>query len=63
MQRVAGWKFAALAIGMYGALLLAREVAVSIWPTAASMAQAQDPAAEPAAEPAEKTGHRMPPDA
>ena len=51
MQRVAGWKFAALAIGMCGAMLLARELVVSILPAAATTAQAQDPAAEPAAEP------------
>jgi biopolymer transport protein ExbB len=60
MQRMAGWKFAALAIGMYGALLLAREVVVSIWPSAASTAQAQDPVEEAATEAAAEPGAAEP---
>jgi len=51
MQRVAGWKFGALVVGMCGAMLLARDVVVAFLPVAATTAQAQDPAAEPAAEP------------
>jgi biopolymer transport protein ExbB len=46
MQRVAGWKFAALAIGMCGAIMLAREVVVAFLPGAAVTAQGQDPAPE-----------------
>jgi biopolymer transport protein ExbB len=55
MQRVAGWKFAALAIGMCGAIMLAREVVVALLPSAATVAQAQDPpdvAVDAAEEPA-----------
>lgn len=55
MQRVAGWKFGALVIGMCGAMLLAREMMVAFLPSAATTVQAQDPAVEapPAEEPTE----------
>jgi biopolymer transport protein ExbB len=56
MQRVAGWKFGALVLGMCGALLLAREVVVSFMPAAATTARAQDPAAGAGAEGATAEG-------
>ncbi|HEX5102515.1 MAG TPA: MotA/TolQ/ExbB proton channel family protein [Pirellulaceae bacterium] len=46
MQRVAGWKFGALVLGVFGAIWLVREVAVSFVPSAATSAVAQEAAEE-----------------
>jgi biopolymer transport protein ExbB len=46
MQRVSGWKFAVLVLGMWGVMLLAKEVVVAFLPAAAATAQAQDPVDE-----------------
>lgn len=43
MQRVSGWKFAVLVLGMWGGMLLAKEAVIAFLPTIAATAQAQDP--------------------
>src|SRR5687767_9861970 len=44
MQRVAGWKFWALVIGLFCAILLAQEVVAVLWPAVGSVAVAQEEA-------------------